>query len=44
MDEETECILRKFTNNTKLGENVDLLEDRKVLQRDLHRLGQWPRA
>lgn len=41
LDERIKSIIRKFAADTKLGGSVDLLEDRRILQRDLDRLGQW---
>jgi len=41
MDSGTECILRKFPNNTKLCCVADTLEGRDTIQRDLDRLERW---
>ncbi|TRZ06580.1 hypothetical protein HGM15179_020528 [Zosterops borbonicus] len=44
LDEGIECTISKFEDNSKLGACVDLLEGRRVLQRDLDRLDGWVKS
>jgi len=41
IDSRIECILSKFSDNTKLCGAVDTLERRDTIQRDLDRLERW---
>ncbi|CAM4601780.1 unnamed protein product [Lepidochelys olivacea] len=41
LEDGVDCNLNKFADDTKLGEEVDMLEGRDRIQRDLDKLGDW---
>lgn len=44
IDSETECILSKFSDDTKLNGAVDMIEGWDATQRNLDRLEKWPKV
>eukprot|EP00061_Rhincodon_typus_P002970 g18959.t1 len=43
LDEGTMGILAKFADNTKIGRGTSSIEELGRLQKDLERLGEWPK-
>ncbi|CAM4521142.1 unnamed protein product [Caretta caretta] len=44
LEDGVDCILSKFADDTKLGGEIDTLEDRDRIQRDLAKLEDWAKS